>query len=318
MTVAACASSDAVVTEPPRQQPPVQALTVMRLALSVDTLRAGETAIASVSAFDQNGAPMTIGDPAWTTSASAIASVSSSGVVTANGTGPVTITVRMFTVQAQLTLSVLPPRPGPLPVHSVAVLPVSGSLESGASMLLSATTRDYAGNTLADREIVWSSSDDAVATVTANGTVTALAAGTAIIEAVSESRRGAFALTVTPAIDSSIVIGIPYPYPQSVVGDTITAVAVVQSSSEIVSVTASVGGQPTVMRYGPIGNAGVLGNGQQAMGWSAQLNLTTLPFGPYALVITAIDVAGHRRLRALPIVRNPKATGGSKNPVGSK
>lgn len=290
----------------------------MSVALTAATIPAGESTVASVAARDQFGAPMTIGDVAWTSSAPSVASISSSGAITALSVGTTVITARLFAVYGQATLTVSPPPPGPSPVVTVAVAPLSAQLEAGTALPLVATLRDYAGNVLSDRDIVWSSTDNAVATVSPLGVVTALRSGTAVIEAVSETRRGTFALSVSPVVDSAIVIGIPYPYPQSVVGDTITVVAVVMSPNAIVSVTAAMGGQPIAMRYGPIGNTGVLGNGQQAMGWSVALNLTTLPFGPYALVVTATDDAGHRRVRAIPLVRNPRVDGGSKNPVGSK
>ncbi len=290
----------------------------MRVVVPNTSPRAGEQVIATVAATDQNGAAMTVGDPAWTSSASQVATVSASGVITTLAPGTVVITAAIFDVRGSVTLTVAPPAPGAAPVASVIVDPLQSSLEAGASLTLTAITRDYAGAPLSDREIAWSSSDVNVATVSPAGIVTAIGEGTAVIEALSETKRGTFAITVTPSIDSSIVISVPYPYPQSVVGDTVTAVAAVQSPYTIVSVTANVGGQNTTLRYGPIGNTGVLGNGQQAMGWSAKLNLNTLPFGPYALVITAIDDIGRRRVRAVPIVRNPTVSGGSKAPTSNK
>lgn len=279
------------------------------------TPRAGEQFVATVIANDQNGAPMTVGDPAWTSSAPNVASVSSSGVITTLSAGQATISASIFAVRGSVTLTVAPPAPGPAPVATVTVNPLNGTLEAGNSIALTAVTRDLAGSTLLDRSVAWSSSNADVATVSVDGVVTAIAEGSAIIEALSESKRGSFAINVTPAVDSLIVITVPYPYPQTTVGDTITAIAVVQSPYRIVSVTASMGGQPTPLSYGRIGSAAGIGT---PMGWSAQMNLSTLPFGAYALVFTAIDEIGHRRVRAIPLVRNPTISGGTKTPTSNK
>ena len=62
-----------------------------------------------------------------------------------------------------------------------------------------ATLRDASGNVLTGRTIVWSSSSPAVASVSASGLVTAVAAGVATIVATSEGKTGSAALTVTAA-----------------------------------------------------------------------------------------------------------------------
>lgn len=284
----------------------------MAVVLPSTSVSAGENVVATVSARDQLGAPMTVGDPAWSSSAPTIASVSSSGVVTALAVGTTVISARIFAVQGQVTLTVTPPPPGPTPVASIAVTPLSATLEAGEARQLRATTKDFAGNTLIDRDVSWSSSDAAVATVSPTGLVTALAAGTAILEASSESKHAAVALTVTAPIDTEITIVIASPVAGITVGDTITVIATVHSLFPVESVTASVGGQPAVLTYGPIGGSG------RASGWSAPMNLSTLAYGPYAVIVTATDSRGHRGTVAVPIIRNPKVSGGSKNPVGSK
>jgi hypothetical protein len=63
---------------------------------------------------------------------------------------------------------------------------VGGALFAGQSAQLTATTFDGSGNALPGRTIAWSSSDTRIATVDANGKVTALATGTVTISAASE------------------------------------------------------------------------------------------------------------------------------------
>lgn len=75
-------------------------------------------------------------------------------------------------------------------VASVEVSPGSGSLYSGRSLQLTATTRDAQGRALPDRGVTWSSSNSAVATVSSTGpftgAVSATSFGSATITATSE------------------------------------------------------------------------------------------------------------------------------------
>lgn len=84
-------------------------------------------------------------------------------------------------------------------VVTVVVRPTSPSLEVGATLLYTAEPRDAEGRPLADRAVRWSSSDDAVARVTQDGRVTAVAPGTAWIVAESEGRAGRAHVEVEPA-----------------------------------------------------------------------------------------------------------------------
>lgn len=86
----------------------------------------------------------------------------------------------------------------PPPVAAVTVNPSSASIVTGTTQQLTATTTDSSNNVLTGRTITWSSSDPAVATVDANGLVTAVATGTATITATSEGKSGTAAISVTP------------------------------------------------------------------------------------------------------------------------
>jgi hypothetical protein len=302
----------AAPTAPTTRVSPPQELTTLSVVLPAASLRAGESASATVAAHDQLGAAMTVGDPAWTSSAPGVASVSASGAITALSVGTTVITARIFAVQGQATLTVVAPPPGAAAVASIAVTPPSATLEAGQSRQLGATAKDYAGNPLFDRDVSWTTSDAAVATVSPTGLVTALAAGTAILEATSESKHAAVALTVTAPIDTEITLTIASPVARTTVGDTMTVIATVQSLYPIVSVTASVGGQPATLTYGPIGGSG------RANGWSAPMILSTLAYGPYAVIVTATDTRGHRGVAAVAVERNPKVAGGTKTPTSNK
>src|SRR5579885_2498528 len=97
------------------------------------------------------------------------------------------------TVPQQTTTVVTPPTV----VHQVTVSPSSVNLNVGDKVTLAASVDADAGVT--DRTVTWSSSNTAIATVDANGVVTAVAAGNATITAASKADpnvKGAAAVTV--------------------------------------------------------------------------------------------------------------------------
>ncbi len=71
-----------------------------------------------------------------------------------------------------------------------------------------------------------------------------------------------------------------------------------------------------VLHYGEISGVGPKGGGTPPMGWSAILDLSSLPFEPYTLVIAATASRGHRGVRAVPFSRNPRVPDGSTSPSG--
>lgn len=309
----ACGSAAGHNDAPTAPQTPVaqpQALTT--LSVMVATVQAGQTTTAVITALDQHGATMTVGVPGWTTSTPSIATISASGVVTAIAAGQTMVIARVGDVQGSALFVVTPSPAGPAPVAFVTLSPFVASIEPGRTLQLFVTPKDFAGNSLTGREISWTSSDTTIARVSTSGLVYALATGTAIIEAISEGKHGAFALSVTAAIDTDIVVFIPIPVAHLVVGDTMTVIATVQSPFPIMSVIAIAGGKQTPMRFGPIGGGG------RAQGWSVTLDLSTIPIGPYDLVVVATDAREHRGLVTVPFERNPKVSGGSKGPTGNK
>ena len=71
------------------------------------------------------------------------------------------------------------------PVATVTVTPAAGTIAPGETLQLEAAARDAAGGTLTGRDITWSSSDEAVATVSEAGLVSGVADGEATITAAS-------------------------------------------------------------------------------------------------------------------------------------
>ncbi len=84
----------------------------------------------------------------------------------------------------------------PLPAASVTVSPASVSLSVGQTLLLSVVLKDSAGDFLTDRTVTWTTSNSAVATVSASGLVTGVTVGTATITATSRGVSGKAATSV--------------------------------------------------------------------------------------------------------------------------
>lgn len=96
-------------------------------------------------------------------------------------------------------------------VSAVTVTAPATTIASGATTQLSAIALDKGGHALAGRNILWSSSNTNVATVTATGLVTAATiagpTGTSVtITATSEGISGSTTLTVLPATVSAVTI----------------------------------------------------------------------------------------------------------------
>ncbi|MCY3808916.1 MAG: Ig-like domain-containing protein [Gemmatimonadetes bacterium] len=84
---------------------------------------------------------------------------------------------------------------------SVTVSPGEETLAMGATIQMTAKVADENGDAIADAGVTWSSSDDAVATVSDSGLVTAVASGTTTVTATSGSAKGMATVTVEePAI----------------------------------------------------------------------------------------------------------------------
>ena len=127
----------------------------------------------------------------WTSTRPDLASVDSSGLVTAIDTGRALViavhkksadTVRVHVV--------------PIPVAKVIVTPPSLALEVGEPATLAAATLDSLDRPLTGRIVAWASSAPDVATVSSTGEVSGVAPGTATVSATSEGRTGTVSLTV--------------------------------------------------------------------------------------------------------------------------
>ncbi len=168
--------------------PPVATVAV---AITPSTVVVGSNTAAAAILRDASGATLSNRPIAWTSSNPSIASVSDAGIISTLSVGDVTISATSEGRVGSAQLSVIPP-----PVATVSVSLSQPVLLVNASTNATAVLRDANGNVLTNRSIAWSSSSSAVASVSAAGVVTALAAGTTMITATSEGRTGSAMLTV--------------------------------------------------------------------------------------------------------------------------
>ena len=119
-----------------------------------------------------------------------------------------------------------------IPVASVAVTPNPASVNVGTTVQLAATLTDSSGSILTGRTVTWSSDAPGVATVSANGLVTGVAAGSATITATSEGKSGTSVLTVTsiPLAPVATVTVSPSSAPLRV-GATVQLIATLKDSA---------------------------------------------------------------------------------------
>lgn len=168
----------------------------------VTTLRFGETAALVAAVLDANGRLLTGRAVTWGSGNDAVAAVSAAGVVTAGavrgGTSEtVTVTATSEGVSGTVALQV-----APIPAAQVTLTPAALALQPGQAQPLAAALRDATGGALTGRTITWSSSAPAVATVSAQGVVTAVGAGTTHVTAQSDAARDSVPVTVTVPVAS--------------------------------------------------------------------------------------------------------------------
>jgi uncharacterized protein YjdB len=181
---------------------PVSVASVV-VALASSSIAVGDNTNASATARDAHGNALTGRTIAWSTADQAIATVTSDGSVHAVQIGSTRVVATSEGHEGSATLTVTP-----VPVATVNVTLAVNGLFTGETTQATASVKDAHGTVITDRAIAWSSTNAGVATVTADGVVTAVTAGVTQIVATSEGRSGAASLTVTPAPVASVTVSV--------------------------------------------------------------------------------------------------------------
>jgi len=173
---------------------PAPVVREVRILDAPTTLPEGQAAALRAAVLDQRGGTL-LRPVRWSSSNAAVATVGGDGRLSTVAAGTATITAEVDGRTAQVAISVTPV------VASVVVEPGSGSLRPGDALALGATPRGRDGAALAGYAVTWRSSDERVAVVSTTGRVTAIGAGTAVINATSEGQVGSARITVAaPAV----------------------------------------------------------------------------------------------------------------------
>ena len=185
---------------------PVPVATVTVAPATQTVIVGSATPAFTATTKDAGGHVLTGRAVAWSSSDDNIATIDpSTGIATGVAAGTVTITATSEGKTGTATLTV-----NPVPVATVTVAPSTQSVDVGATTpAFTATLKDADGNVLTGRTVTWSSSDDATATVDANGVATGVAPGTVTITAKSEGKSGTATLTVNPIAVGSVTVAPP-------------------------------------------------------------------------------------------------------------
>jgi hypothetical protein len=165
------------------------ALTDMSVRYESLAVPIGERVPVKVTPVPSNAGDMTL---VWTSSNESVASVDN-GIITFNGVGTAIITVSSGSISKTITVE------GTIKSLNVTA-PAETKIRVGAEFTLTAT-HDPAN---AQISVVWSSDNEAVATVNSTGEVTVVGNGTANIKAAVGSVTGSYAVVCEDLLDSAV------------------------------------------------------------------------------------------------------------------
>lgn len=141
----------------------------------------------------------------WSTSNAAIATVNTAGLVTGGSVGSAIVTATTQDGAKTATCNVTVTS-DPISVTGVGVQPTATTIGVGADTQLIATVTP---SNATNKTVVWSTSNAAVATVNATGVVIGVAAGSAIVTAITQDGAKIATCSVTVTTPSSCSFGTP-------------------------------------------------------------------------------------------------------------
>ena len=194
---------------------PVSGIT---LSYTSATLVEGESLTLSATVTPADATDKTV---TWSSSDETVATVDANGLLKAIAPGTAVITAKAGDKSATCTLTV---EKKVIPVEEITLSHTSATLVEGESLTLSATVTPADAT---DKTVTWSSSDETVATVDANGLVKAIAPGTAVITAKAGDKSATCTLTVEKKVIPVEGITLSHTSATLVEGDSITLTATV-------------------------------------------------------------------------------------------
>jgi uncharacterized protein YjdB len=200
-------------------QPQVVAVSSVSLDKTSVSLNVGESVTLAATVKPDNATNKTV---SWSSSNASVASVDASGKVSAVAEGTATITAKAGDKTATCSVTVTKKV---VAVESVTLDKSSLELNEGETATLTATVKP---DNASDKTVTWSSSKTSVATVDANGKVTAVAEGTATITAKAGNKSATCSVTVTKNVVAVESITLDKSSLELNEGETATLVATVK------------------------------------------------------------------------------------------
>ncbi|WP_420636979.1 Ig-like domain-containing protein [Candidatus Palauibacter sp.] len=195
--VKGCGDGDSPVA--PSPDPP-RPTTVAVSPATAELSALGATVQLTAEARDQGGNVITGAAVTWTTSVATVATVSSSGLVTAAGNGATAIAATAGEASGNATVTVAQR------VSAVTVSPPAPTVVEGDTLRLRATAADANGHAVDVTGFSWSSSDSSIAAVDALGLVTGVSAGDAVISATADGETGSAGLNVARTSPTAVSV----------------------------------------------------------------------------------------------------------------
>jgi uncharacterized protein YjdB len=179
-------------------------VTASVVVAGTQSIDVGGTTHLTASALTSTGTPITGKTFTWSSSNNAVATVTSDGTVTGVSAGTAAISAAAEGVSGQLSVTINSP------ALVVATVTVSGasSVTAGQTTKLTAAATTATGVAVTGRNVTWSSNATGVASVSSDGTVTGVSAGSAIISATIDGVVGTRTLTVivTPPVVANVTV----------------------------------------------------------------------------------------------------------------
>lgn len=222
---------------------------LLTISAPSDSIRVGKTLGFSASVRALNGDRLPTPPLTWSVDAPAVASINSSGLLTALTPGRVHVAARAGDLHAAFTVEVLSIAPSMILLTSP-----ESTMRPGATLQLSASVTAPLNYPLPNAPVTWGTDRSDIVSINQSGRVTAVSPGTAKLSATSGSATASLTITVLPSIPGALqVTGLDHTLHP---GDQVTLRAVVTSTTGLPMPTAEVtwqSSQPSVATVSPTG-----------------------------------------------------------------
>lgn len=171
----------------------------VEITATAPSVEVGQNLQTTVRYYDASSSQLGGRTVSYGTSNANVATVSTTGLVTATSPGSVTISATVDGIIGNLSVTVTA-----VPIGFIAISPSSPTVRVGETVTLSAQPQGVSGQPITGRPINWSTSNAARATVTQTGVVTGVTPGNVYIRASADGRTDSVSVRVRSLVSPSI------------------------------------------------------------------------------------------------------------------